>query len=89
MDFDSPDLEVEKEFPGLFASESARKKDDDDCKLKVSLRDPCQPTDQIVSFILSTFQSVTVIMKRQVRKSYCYSVVVKRKKRKKIVDMQH
>lgn len=35
MDFDSPDPEVEKEFPGLFASESARKKDDDDCKLKV------------------------------------------------------
>lgn len=32
MDFDSPDPEVEKEFPGLFASESARKKDDDDCK---------------------------------------------------------
>lgn len=34
MDFDSPDPDVEKEFPGLFASESAanRKKDDDDCK---------------------------------------------------------
>lgn len=33
MDFDSPDPDVEKEFPGLFASESAanRKKDDDDC----------------------------------------------------------
>lgn len=34
MDFDSPDPDVEKEFPGLFASESAanRKKDEDDCK---------------------------------------------------------
>lgn len=34
MDFDSPDADVEKEFPGLFASESAtnRKKDDDECK---------------------------------------------------------
>lgn len=31
MDFDSPD--VEKEFPGLYASEgTSRKKDDDDCK---------------------------------------------------------
>ncbi|XP_031625858.1 ralA-binding protein 1 [Contarinia nasturtii] len=32
MDFDSPDPDVEKEFPGLFASESAanRKKDEDD-----------------------------------------------------------
>lgn len=32
MDFDSPD--VEKDFPGLYASESgaSRKKDDDDCK---------------------------------------------------------
>lgn len=30
MDFDSPDPDVEKEFPGLFASES--KKDEDDCK---------------------------------------------------------
>lgn len=35
MDFDSPDPDVEKEFPGLYASESAagRKKDDDDCKI--------------------------------------------------------
>lgn len=34
MDFDSPDPDVEKEFPGLFASESAanRKKDEDDCE---------------------------------------------------------
>lgn len=35
MDFDSPDQDpdVEKEFPGLFASESAnRKKDEDDCE---------------------------------------------------------
>lgn len=34
MDFDSPDQDVEKEFPGLFASESTanRKKDDEDCK---------------------------------------------------------
>lgn len=34
MDFDSPDPDVEKEFPGLFASESGtnRKKEDDDCK---------------------------------------------------------
>lgn len=33
MDFDSPDPdEVEKEFPGLFASESAKKKDEDDCE---------------------------------------------------------
>lgn len=34
MDFDSPDPDVEKEFPGLFASESgaSRKKDDEDCK---------------------------------------------------------
>lgn len=31
MDFDSPDPDVEKEFPGLFASESS-KKDEDDCK---------------------------------------------------------
>lgn len=33
MDFDSPDPDVEKEFPGLFASESGanRKKEDDDC----------------------------------------------------------
>lgn len=33
MDFDSPD--VEKEFPGLYASESGsnRKKDESDCKL--------------------------------------------------------
>lgn len=32
MDFDSPD--VEKDFPGLYASESgsSRKKDDEDCK---------------------------------------------------------
>ena len=32
MDFDSPD--VEKDFPGLYASESSgsRKKDDSDCK---------------------------------------------------------
>lgn len=32
MDFDSPD--VEKDFPGLYASESgtSRKKDEDDCK---------------------------------------------------------
>lgn len=50
MDFDSPDPEVEKEFPGLFASESARKKDDDDCKLNVSLQQngPCQQNDQMV-----------------------------------------
>lgn len=35
MDFDSPDQDVEKEFPGLYASESAagRKKDDEDCKM--------------------------------------------------------
>lgn len=35
MDFDSPDQDVEKEFPGLFAADSSanRKKDDDDCKL--------------------------------------------------------
>lgn len=34
MDFDSPDADVEKEFPGLFASGTTanRKKDDDDCK---------------------------------------------------------
>lgn len=39
MDFDSPDPDVEKEFPGLFASESAanRKKDDDDCKLQFNV----------------------------------------------------
>lgn len=32
MDFDSPD--VEKDFPGLYASEesSGRKKNDEDCK---------------------------------------------------------
>lgn len=33
MDFDSPDPDVEKEFPGLFATESGtKKKEDDDCK---------------------------------------------------------
>lgn len=34
MDFDSPDPDAEKEFPGLYASDSAagRKKDDEDCK---------------------------------------------------------
>lgn len=36
MDFDSPD--VEKDFPGLYASESGsgvgRKKDEDDCKYR-------------------------------------------------------
>lgn len=33
MDFDSPD--VEKDFPGLYASESggSRKKDEDECML--------------------------------------------------------
>lgn len=37
MDFDSPDPDVEKEFPGLFASESSanRKKDEDDCKFNL------------------------------------------------------
>lgn len=33
MDFDSPDPDVEKEFPGLFAESAAnRKKDESDCK---------------------------------------------------------
>lgn len=34
MDFDSPDPDVEKDFPGLYASDSggSRKKDDEDCK---------------------------------------------------------
>lgn len=31
MDFDSPDPDVEKEFPGLYGSDSA-KRDDEDCK---------------------------------------------------------
>ena len=31
MDFDSPDPDVEKEFPGLFASAN-QKKDEDECK---------------------------------------------------------
>lgn len=30
MDFESPD--VEKEFPGLYASESAKKSNESDCK---------------------------------------------------------
>lgn len=37
MDFDSPD--VEKDFPGLYASEGgSRKKDDDDCTCKRKLK---------------------------------------------------
>lgn len=38
MDFDSPDPDAEKEFPGLYASESAagRKKDDEDCKISMN-----------------------------------------------------
>lgn len=34
MDFDSPDPDVEKEFPGLYGSDSggSRKRDDEDCK---------------------------------------------------------
>lgn len=32
MDFDSPDPDVEKEFPGLFAESAANRKDEDDCK---------------------------------------------------------
>lgn len=38
MDFDSPDADVEKEFPGLFAESAAnRKKDDDECKCFVQV----------------------------------------------------
>lgn len=35
MDFDSPDPDVEKEFPGLYGSDSggSRKRDDEDCKM--------------------------------------------------------
>lgn len=34
MDFDSPDPDVEKEFPGLYGSDSggSRKREDEDCK---------------------------------------------------------
>lgn len=31
MDFESPD--VEKDFPGLYASESGRKSNESDCKI--------------------------------------------------------
>lgn len=38
MDFDSPDPDVEKEFPGLYGSDSggSRKREDEDCKNLVS-----------------------------------------------------
>lgn len=47
MDFDSPD--VEKDFPGLYASES--KKDDDDCTYKRKTKIPLY----YVFFILNIF----------------------------------
>lgn len=55
MDFDSPDPEVEKEFPGLFASESTRKKDDDDCKFKVFSEVHVIPewADCLILFVIS------------------------------------
>lgn len=48
MDFDSPDPDVEKEFPGLFASESA-KKDEDDCKYSLNTMGDSQPEGGIVA----------------------------------------
>lgn len=54
MDFDSPDPDVEKEFPGLFAEATAKnKKDDDDCKRIISL--DCE--QWIVGFKLNSFSN--------------------------------
>lgn len=46
MDFDSPDPDVEKEFPGLFASAN-QKKDEDECKSYLSRK---FPTQQLIGY---------------------------------------
>lgn len=71
MDFDSPD--VEKDFPGLYASESgtSRKKDEDDCKCinNPNIRNQFEDVFTKINNCFSLFaacdsmQSVMVIMR--------------------------
>lgn len=55
MDFDSPDPDVEKEFPGLFASgaTASRKKDDDDCKCEWHTQTECIVNRFNCSYVVS------------------------------------
>lgn len=76
MDFDSPD--VEKEFPGLYASETG-KKDDDECKFFLHTAPQTHP------FLTQPpIQLAKAIMKKSAKKNCCLADA-KIKKTKRIV----
>lgn len=80
MDFDSPDPDVEKEFPGLYGSDSvgSRKREEEDCKnlvynwLIVLLFTMLNTHDIFQIFF---FKSAKATTKKWAKKKFCWDDV--------------
>lgn len=67
MDFDSPDPDVEKDFPGLYGSDSggSRKREDEDCKHSLSC----------FCLVTPTLFSINCLVRQYIQQSNNYFLV--------------